>query len=80
MNINEDLVVMLSVGGWELGSQSWSKLVSSRTNMELFALEVIRYLRMHNFDGLDVDWEYPATRGSPPGDKHNFAELLEVIV
>ncbi|XP_063447727.1 putative chitinase 1 [Mytilus trossulus] len=79
MNINEDLTVMLSIGGWELGSQSWSKLVSSRTNMELFALEVIRYLRMHNFDGLDVDWEYPATRGSPPGDKHNFAELLEVL-
>jgi GH18 family chitinase len=46
--------------------------------MEAFALEVIRYLRMHNFDGLDVNWEYPATRGSPPEDKHNFAELLEV--
>jgi len=78
MWINEDLRCMLSIGGWELGSRSWTKLVSSRKNMEAFALEVIRYLRMHNFDGLDVNWEYPATRGSPPEDKHNFAELLEV--
>ena len=55
-------------------------MVSSTANMHAFATNAIAYLRHYNFDGLDLNWEYPAARGSPPGDKQRFTELLQVTV
>ena len=46
--------------------------------MHAFASNAVEYLHRYNFDGLDVDWEYPADRGSPAGDKQRFTNLLKV--
>lgn len=43
-----------------------------------FIRHVCGYLRSHNFDGLDVDWEYPGARGSGPADRENFVAFIKV--
>ncbi|XP_033739595.1 putative chitinase 1 [Pecten maximus] len=76
---NEDLVMMLSVGGWATDSKLFSKTVSSEENMQHFAEEAINYLRKHDFDGLDIDWQFPATRGSPPEDVQRYYRFLRLL-
>ncbi|KAK3588545.1 hypothetical protein CHS0354_028963 [Potamilus streckersoni] len=76
---NPALKTLVSLGGWEMGSMKFHKMVESHANMNKFAQNSIAFLRTHNFDGLDMDWEYPAARGSPVTDKHAFSELLMVL-
>uniref|UniRef100_T1GD51 Uncharacterized protein n=1 Tax=Megaselia scalaris TaxID=36166 RepID=T1GD51_MEGSC len=39
----------------------------------------VSLLQQHGFDGLDLDWEYPAQRGGAPQDKANFVTWLKEI-
>nr|H2A0L4.1 RecName: Full=Putative chitinase 1; AltName: Full=Chitinase-like protein 1; Short=Clp1; Flags: Precursor [Pinctada margaritifera]CCE46155.1 clp1 protein [Pinctada margaritifera] len=76
---NEDLNLVLSVGGWDMGSEAWSEVLASKDNMQTFVKEAIVYLRLHDFDGIDLDWEYPTFRGSKPIDREKFTQLIEIF-
>ena len=71
---------MIAVGGWNMGSQQFTRMVSSSSSRQEFATSTVKFLRYRKFDGLDLDWEYPANRGSPAGDKQKFGELLKVYI
>jgi chitinase len=63
-----------------MGSAPFTRMVASDANRRDFAKTSAAFLRKHNFDGIDMDWEYPANRGSPSGDRHKFTELLQVFI
>lgn len=33
---------------------------------------------MHDFNGFDLDWEFPTKRGGAPEDRENFVKLVKV--
>ena len=75
---NPSLKVLLSVGGWNFGTAGWTAMMSTDANIQEFASTSITFLRSRSFDGLDLDFEYPGSNGSPTTDKPRFTILIQV--
>ncbi|CAG0900059.1 unnamed protein product [Darwinula stevensoni] len=75
-NINPSLKTILAVGGWNEGSVKYSQMAADPAKRATFVASCVQLLKEHGFDGLDMDWEYPANRGGTPEDKANFVQLL----
>lgn len=73
------LKTLLAIGGWNEGSVKYSQMASTPAGRQRFAQSVVAFLDKHGFDGLDLDWEYPAARGGVPQDKENFVLLLQEL-
>jgi len=53
--------VTLALGGWNDSKGSkYSKLVNNPAARARFIEHVITFIEKHDFDGLDLDWEYPS--------------------
>nr|XP_032835874.1 chitotriosidase-1-like [Petromyzon marinus] len=57
----------------------FSAMASRRDHRQVFVASTVGFLRTYGFDGLDLDWEYPAQRGSPAVDKQRFTSLLKEL-
>ena len=52
--------VLIAIGGWnDSAGGKYSKLVNNPEARRRFTEHVIKFILENNFDGLDLDWEYP---------------------
>ena len=74
---------LISVGGW-----TWSGLFSdvalTESSRQVFAESCVQFIRDYNFDGVDIDWEYPVEGGLAsnirrPEDGVNYTLLLREL-
>lgn len=73
------LQTLIAVGGWNLDQTLFSRVSSSESTRADFAASVVQFLSLYNFDGVDLDWEYPVTRQGTPEDYDNYPLLVQAI-
>lgn len=61
---NPNLKVLLSLGGAAAGSDAFISISSDPQKQQAMAKSAIEFFETYNFDGLDVDWEYPYNKES----------------
>ena len=77
---NPFLKTLLSVGGWKQGSLNFSIVAADPTKRAAFLRSSIELLQRYDFNGLDIDWEYPNERhGLKNNDRENFAVWLKEL-
>lgn len=76
---NPNIKILISLGGW--GNGGFSEAASTKESREFFNKSAISFMKEHNLDGLDIDWEYPCSSvagiKSNKADKENFTLLLK---
>ncbi|KAL5291962.1 CHIA.2 family protein [Megaselia abdita] len=79
-NVNPKLKTLAVVGGWNEGSLKYSEVAADPAKRQNFIRSSVEFIQKHGFDGLDLDWEYPAQRDSTNhADKANFVTWLQEI-
>jgi chitinase len=79
---NPDLKILISIGGWTW-SKGFSDAVLTEESRKKFTDSAIDFLKRHQLDGLDFDWEYPGYPGDDnvyrKEDRENFVLMLKSV-
>ena len=78
------LKVSIAIGGWNFNVREetkhlFSEMASTQANRAKFISSAIAFAHKYSFDGIDIDWEYPAvaSQGGQPRDTENFSLLIK---
>lgn len=79
-NINNNLKIMISIGGWTW-SKNFSDAVLTDSSTKKFAESAVAIVAKYDLDGVDIDWEYPGMQGDSniyrPHDKEGYTMLFK---
>ncbi|UTF61635.1 glycoside hydrolase family 18 protein [Gilvimarinus sp. DA14] len=77
---NPKLKILSSVGGWTW-SGGFSDMALTEQSRQVFIDSAVEFVRRHQLDGIDIDWEYPGLVGAGnthrPEDGRNFTLVLK---
>lgn len=78
---NPNLKVLISIGGWFAKSTPFNLILTNDVTRNTFIQNVLNFLRHWNFDGLDIQWEYPGAieYGATSDSKQRFSSLIKVF-
>ncbi|KAK3312158.1 hypothetical protein B0H66DRAFT_578425 [Apodospora peruviana] len=78
---------ILSFGGWDFSALPATYMIFRNAvtdaNRLKAATNIANFIKKHNLDGVDIDWEYPGAPdipGIPAGDKDDGARYLKFLV
>lgn len=74
------LKTLISIGGWTL-SDTFSPVTANPATRHTLVQSCLAFCDQYNFDGIDIDWEYPgfAEHNGHPEDKHHFTLFLSEL-
>ncbi|MBN1465129.1 T9SS type A sorting domain-containing protein [candidate division KSB1 bacterium] len=67
-------IILLALGGAS-GSAEFSPMAADSISRKAFAANALQFCLQHHYDGIDLDWEYPATAS----DRQNLTLLVNAI-
>ncbi|EFA10488.1 chitinase 10 isoform X1 [Tribolium castaneum] len=82
---SKGIKVLVAIGGWnDSAGDKYSRLVNNPSARRRFIAHVVDFIETNNFDGLDLDWEYPKCwqvdcNKGPASDKSAFADFVKEL-
>ncbi|RKK91707.1 hypothetical protein BFJ68_g16130 [Fusarium oxysporum] len=84
--IDPNLKIFIAIGGWAFNDPgptitTFSDIARSDANTRTFIKSLISFISTYDFDGVDIDWEYPAAddREGREEDFDNLPKFLSKI-
>jgi chitinase len=76
-------IVFIAIGGWTFNdpgptATTFSDIARSETNTNAFIKSLTSFMATYDFDGVDIDWEYPEA-DDRSGRKEDFANFPTFI-
>ncbi|CAG0917165.1 unnamed protein product [Notodromas monacha] len=78
---NPSVKLSVAIGGWGEGGKKYSEMVSLPERRAATTASIVRFMHEYNWDGFDLDWEYPGAydRGGNYMDRDRFLDWVREL-